>query len=213
MQTPVQIEFQGMSATPKVQADVEQWLAKLEQRFGRITACRVVVKGPGGHHRTGGLHEVNIRLALPNGREVNVERTARADERHSDLDFAINDAFKRARRRLQDHTRRIQGQVKHGESQATGKVTSVDASREFGFLEAADGREIYFHKNSVLNGGFKRLAVGSQVLFAEDIGEKGPKASTVKLLEKHKLRDDASEMSDDAQQKRRQAETSHRQER
>ncbi len=188
MQTPVQIDFQDMTATPKVQADVEQWLAKLEQRFGRITACRVVIKGPGGHHRTGGLHEVNIRLALPNGREVNVERTARADERHSDLDFAINDAFKRARRRLQDHARRLQGQVKQSEGQATGKVTSIDPLGEFGFLEAADGREIYFHRNSVLNGGFKRLEVGSQVLFSEDVGEKGPKATTVKLLEKHKLR-------------------------
>ena len=30
-----------------------------------VTACRVVLKGPGGHHRTGGLYEVNIRLALP----------------------------------------------------------------------------------------------------------------------------------------------------
>jgi hypothetical protein len=81
MQTPVEIDFQGMSGTPEVHASIEKHVAELEQRYGRVTACRVVLKGPGGHHRTGGLYEVNIRLALPNGREVNVGRTAQADER------------------------------------------------------------------------------------------------------------------------------------
>ena len=75
-----------------------------------------MLKAPGGHHRTGGLYEVNIRLVLPNGREVDVGRTPQADERHADLSFAINDAFKHARRQLQDHVRRLQGQVKHHES-------------------------------------------------------------------------------------------------
>jgi hypothetical protein len=35
-----------------------------------------------------------------------------ADERHSDLPFAINDAFHRARRQLQDHVRKLQGEIK-----------------------------------------------------------------------------------------------------
>ena len=81
MQTPVEIDFQGMSGTPEVHASIEKHVAELEQRYGRVTACRVVLKGPGGHHRTGGLYEVNVRLALPNGREVNVGRTAQASAR------------------------------------------------------------------------------------------------------------------------------------
>ena len=77
-------------------------------------------------------------MDLPNGREVNVGRTAQADERQADLSFAINDAFKHVRRQLQDHVRRVQGQVKQHESQPMGTVKSFDASGEFGFLEAAD---------------------------------------------------------------------------
>jgi ribosome-associated translation inhibitor RaiA len=119
MQTPVQIDFQGMQAKPDVRASIEKHAAQLERRYGRVTACRVVLKGPSGHHRTGGLYEVHIHLALPNGREVNIGRTPPADERHADLWFAINDAFKHARRRLQDHVRRLQGQVKQHESQPT----------------------------------------------------------------------------------------------
>ena len=112
MQTPVEIDFQGMSGTPEVHASIEKHVAELEQRYGRVTACRVVLKGPGGHHRTGGLYEVNVRLALPNGREVNVGRTAQADERQAGLSFAINDAFQHARRRLQDHVRRVRSSTK-----------------------------------------------------------------------------------------------------
>jgi cold shock CspA family protein/ribosome-associated translation inhibitor RaiA len=151
MQTPPQIEFQNLSPTEAVRDAIERHVDGLEQRWGRVTACRVVVKGPSQRHQTGGLYDIHIRLALPDGREVNVERTAPADERRADLNFAINDAFKRAR-------------------------------------ETADGREIYFHRNSVLNGGFARLAVGSHVTFAEELGEKGAQASTVRLLGKHALR-------------------------
>ena len=188
MQTPVEIDFQGEGGKPDVRASIEQHVAELEQRCGRVTACRVVLKAPGGHHRTGGLYEVNIRLSLPDGREVNVGRTAQADERHADLTFAINDAFKRARRQLQDHVRHLQGQVKQHEAQPAGTVKSLDLFGEFGFLEAADGHDVYFHRNSVLDGAFDRLTVGTHVIFAEEMGEKGPQASTVKLLGKHKLR-------------------------
>jgi hypothetical protein len=52
-----------------------------------------MLKGVGRHHRKGGLYEVHIRVALSDGREVNVERTSPVDDRHSDLTFAINDAF------------------------------------------------------------------------------------------------------------------------
>src|SRR5665647_665700 len=116
MQTPIEIDFQGMDVRPEVHKALAMHVADLEQRFGRVTACRVALKAPGGRHRTGGLYEVNIRLALPDGREVNVDRTAKADERHSDLTFAIDDAFKRARRQLQDQVRELQGQVKHHEA-------------------------------------------------------------------------------------------------
>jgi ribosome-associated translation inhibitor RaiA len=112
MQTPVRVDFQNFDATPNMHAVIAEHLAELEDRYGRITAGRVVVKGPGDHHRTGGIYDINIRLALPDGREVNVGRTAAADERHSDLSFAVNDAFKRARRQLQDQVRRMRGEVK-----------------------------------------------------------------------------------------------------
>lgn len=188
MQVPAQIDFQGMQPEQRLRNAIDTHVAALEKRFGRVTACRVVLKGPGGHHRTGGLYEVNIHLSLPDGRDVDIARTASADERHADVDFAINDAFKRARRRLQDEVRRMRGQVKTPERAPIGKITQLDAAGGFGFLESEDGREIYFHGNSLLNADFRKLTVGARVAFAEEMGDKGPQASTVKLLGKHDLR-------------------------
>jgi ribosome-associated translation inhibitor RaiA len=107
MQTPVQNEFQGIEVNAATRVAIEKHVAQLEKRFGRITACGVVLKGPGHNHQTGGLYEVN-QVGFAAGREIDVSRTPKADERHSDPPFAINDAFKRARRRLQDQVRRMQ---------------------------------------------------------------------------------------------------------
>ena len=188
MQTKVKIEFQEMAGSPAVEGMIADHVKKLEQLYGRITACRIVVKGPGTRHKTGGLYDINIRLALPDGREVDIGRTPTDDQRHSDLPFAINDAFKRAGRRLQDSVRRMEGMVKSHEGQPIGTVVRLDPAGEFGFLRSNDGEEIYFHRNSVLDGAFSDLAVGSRVVFTDEIGEKGAHATTVKLLGKHGLR-------------------------
>jgi cold shock CspA family protein/ribosome-associated translation inhibitor RaiA len=195
MQTPPEIVFEGLPATPQIKDAIDAHLAELERRWGRITACRVVVKGPGQRHRKGGLYEVHIRLALPDGREVNVARTPPADERHSDLTFAVDDAFKHARRQLQDQVRRAQNQIKHHQGPPIATVVRIDPSGEFGFLKTNDGQEVYFHRNSVFGHGASRLRVGSRVTFVEESGEKGPQATTVKLLGKHGLRAAASAKS------------------
>jgi cold shock CspA family protein len=183
METLPQIDFQGMEPSADLRARIEEHIARLEDRYGRITACRVVVKAPGSRHHTGGLYEFHIRLVLPDGREVAIERTPHLDERFQNLDFALNDVFKRARRRLQDQVRRLRGQVKaHVATTPTGIVKKLLAGEDYGFLEAADGREIYFHANSVANRGFARLEIGEHVHFVEEAGENGPQAIVVKPL-------------------------------
>jgi cold shock CspA family protein len=66
--------------------------------------------------------------------------------------------------------------------QATIKQLFPD--KGYGFLMTPEGREIYFHRESVLNRGFGRLKVGTIVTFAEEQGEKGPQASRVRIAAK-----------------------------
>lgn len=61
-------------------------------------------------------------------------------------------------------------------------MLNIDPSREFGFLEGEDGREIYFHTNSVLGDEMKKLRPGVRVSFHKERGEKGPRASIVRML-------------------------------
>jgi ribosome-associated translation inhibitor RaiA len=112
METPLHIDFQGLAPQETLRAEIARRVAALEKRYYRITACRVVVKDPGQHHRTSGLFEVHIHLSLPDRKEVNVSHKPDADERHSDVHSAINDAFKHAQRILEEDVRRMQGDLK-----------------------------------------------------------------------------------------------------
>lgn len=182
MKTTPQIDFQGMEPSDHFRDQIIKQIERLEDRYGRLTACRVVVKGPGGRHHTGGLYDVHIHLSLPDEREVAVERTPHQDERFQDFEFALHDAFNRAVRQLQDQVGRMHGKVKHHEEAPIGVVKRLLLEDGYGFLESADGREIYFHRNSVLEPGFDSLQLGQRVRFDEEEGEKGPQASRVTPL-------------------------------
>jgi cold shock CspA family protein len=43
------------------------------------------------------------------------------------------------------------------------------------------------HRNAVLNDGFGRLSVGSEVRFVEEDGEKAAQASTIRPIGEHPL--------------------------
>ena len=74
--------------------------------------------------------------------------------------------------------------MKVHEEAAQARIVRLFPIEEYGFLETADGREIYFHKNSVLPPGFDHLEVASEVSYVEEMGEKGPQASTVRIVGK-----------------------------
>ena len=58
---------------------------------------------------------------MPGNIEVNIDHTPTPDERFGDPLFAVSDAFRRARRQLQDRLRRLRGDVKklHGRVERT----------------------------------------------------------------------------------------------
>jgi len=78
----------------------------------------------------------------------------------------------------------MRGKVKHHEVAPTAIVKKIKTEEGYGFLESADGREIYFHRNSVQDPGFDSLKLGMCVSFAEEEGEDGPQASRVILSDR-----------------------------
>ena len=117
METPIEIDFQGAIRIHGLRKKIIENIPQLEDRFGRIIACRAVLKACSSH-RWQGSYEIHIHLTLPEDKEVNIAHTPRADERYANVDFALHDAFKRARRQLQDQARRLQGHVKTHRNQS-----------------------------------------------------------------------------------------------
>jgi cold shock CspA family protein len=98
---------------------------------------------------------------------------------------AIRDAFKATRRQLQDYVRCLRHDVKTHHPTPHAKVSKLFPKEGYGFIETPEGREIYFHKNSVLNSAFEHLDLGDEVIFSEEAGDKGPHATSIRLAGKH----------------------------
>lgn len=196
MKVPVQIIFQNMRSS----AMIEEWIraesARLETSHNPVMSCRVAIGIPHRSHKNGKPLHVRIDLALP-GKRIVIEREPVASLRprticegdalvklhrmppHHDLHVVIHDAFKAAARRIHDFARNRRGNRRVHEQIPRAIVRRIIPEEGFGFLEAEDGRAIYFQENSVHGNGFHLLKVGKPVSFSEELGEKGPQATTV----------------------------------
>jgi cold shock CspA family protein/ribosome-associated translation inhibitor RaiA len=199
MQLTPNITFRGVGRTGALEAEILTRLRKLETYYPRIMGCRVLVELVQRHHEAGNRYHVRIDLTPPGeeivisheaglhatAQDVDTERFTKlteSDPERKHVRVAIREAFDIARRRLQDYARRQRSAVKTPVRQSRGRVSQLSPVDEYGYIEAEDSHEVYFQKSSVLKKGFDRLAVGSAVSFVEEHGEKGPQASTVKLL-------------------------------
>jgi ribosomal subunit interface protein len=179
MTIPLQVTFKGMDASPALEARIRDKAARLERFAARIQRCHVTIEAPHRRHRQGKLFRARIELVVPRG-EVVVTRESPQDQAHEDAYVAVRDAFDAAVRRLEDHVRRLDRRVKHHEPALRhGRVARFVAGEAYGFIETSDGQEVYFHRNSVVDGAFDQLKVGDAVRLAVAEGEKGPQASTV----------------------------------
>jgi cold shock CspA family protein len=66
-----------------------------------------------------------------------------------------------------------------------GQIAELFPQDDYGMITSADGREIYFHRNSLLNADFDKLREGTSVRYVEEAGDKGPQASSVRVESKH----------------------------
>jgi cold shock CspA family protein len=180
MTIPLQISYRGLDPSDAVSRFIRAKAGRLERFYGRIGGCRVLVEQPHRHHHSGRHFHVRIDLMVPGG-ELVVEREPALRSRHKDVNVAVSDAFRAARRQLEDYVRGFGSRVKPHAKTPHARVERLFPQEGFGFLEDG-GRSIYFHRNSVLHGAFDRLRPGSTVRFCEESGAHGPQASTVELL-------------------------------
>ncbi len=181
---PVQVTFRDMAPSPAVEAAIRGKAETFERFADRVIYCRVVVEAPHQRRRKGKLYQVRIDLDLAGGTLV-VGREGPMNHAHEDIYVAIRDSFRAATRMLEEHERKRKGKVKSHETPPHGRISGMFP--DYGFIRSSDGREVYFHRNSVVDGDYDKLAVGDEVrlVVAEGEGAEGPQASTVVPVGKH----------------------------
>jgi cold shock CspA family protein len=185
---PLAISWRNITSSPAIEARIRREARKLGKLHLGIIDCRVQVAAPHRHQRTGKLYAVRLQILFPGG-SLWINRGSALHHAHEDVYVAIRDAFAAANRRLEDKAGRRSGKVKHHEVEPHGIVSRLFPKQGYGFIRTLAGDEIYFHRNAVVNNGFTRLKEGVEVRFAAAEGEsdKGPQATTVKMVGKHHL--------------------------
>jgi ribosomal subunit interface protein len=174
-----EISFRSIEQSDAIEAAVRDRIDRLERLFQPITGITVTIDAPHRQHHTGKIYTVDIDLTVP-GDEIVVNRDPQKNHAHEDIYVAVRDAFDAAERQLKRYAEKQRGEVKRHEVPPHGQVIDLFFEEGYGFIEAADGRRIYFHQNAVAEGNFEDLEVGSVVEFVARQGDEGPQASTVK---------------------------------
>jgi len=179
MRIPLQVTFRNIDHSAVIESTINEKAAKLDRFYDRIMSCRVVVEEIQHRHHQGNLYSVRIDLTVP-GKELAVSR-----QEHADAYVAIRDAFDAAVRLLEEHGRQLRGAVKTHAEPPTGRIIRIFPESDYGFIKTRDDREIYFHRNSVLDDiDFKLLKFGTEVTFIEEQGTEGPQAARVALAKR-----------------------------
>ena len=102
---PLQITFDGLAHSDPLDESIRDRAAWLEQFYPRITSCRVLVKVPHRHHRTGRDYHVVVEVGVPGNTPIIVNHRTSPRDGTPDLKVAIHQAFDAVRRQLQDFAR------------------------------------------------------------------------------------------------------------
>ena len=181
MRLPLQITFRHMEPSPALEARIRKLAERLDEFSPHIMHCHVIVEAPHKHQQQGRLFEVRMDITVPDS-EIAIRRSHPIRHSHEDPYVALRDAFRAARRKLEDYERERRAPAKTHVGPPHGRVCELHPDEDFGRIETDDGRLIYFHRHSVMGRPFEQLTIGSEVRFSEEQGDMGPQASTVHVV-------------------------------
>ena len=111
MQLPLQITFRGMEPSEAMDLRIRKLAQRLERFSAHVVRCHVIIDAPHQHGHQGHLYAVHIQINVP-GDTISVNREHREHHSHEDVYVALRDAFRAARRQLEDYEREHRLDVK-----------------------------------------------------------------------------------------------------
>ena len=185
MEVPPEITFRGVEKSDEIETHILKKAAKLDDIHPGIISCRVTVEREQEHQHSGSPYRVRVIVRIPPNKELIGQHEPGEGKIGDRLQTAVTEAFNAVQRQIVKTKEMQQGKVKSApEQELLGLVVRLFREEGYGFIRSVDGREIYFHKNAVLHGGFERLEIGTGVRYFPSEGEQGPQASTVQIVDK-----------------------------
>jgi cold shock CspA family protein len=185
MHVPLKMTFRNVTKSPAIEALIRKQAAKLEKVCPYLVSCKVAVEKPQSHQKSGNPYRVRLNVTVPPEHEVVTRRDAGEGDLHDQLPTVLRQAFDATQRQLKKLVQKQRGETKsHPAQSLAGLVSRLFREEGYGFIKTPEGREIYFHKNSVTAGEFDFLEIGTGVQWSEEEGENGPQATTVRIVDK-----------------------------
>ena len=188
LQVPLEISFHNMESSDWAEEEIRHRAAGLESIYDRLVSCRVRVD-----QRATNSHDtippvVHIEMGIPGRKALVVSHEPdhlQQKFQRPDLHNAIHEAFRIAERQLRDYKDKLKDHSKEARHEADhqnlGQVTELVPDRDCGFLLTKEGGQLYFHRNSLLNGDFDALKLREEVYYVEAVGDTGPMATKVRV--------------------------------
>ena len=181
MQIAPQIIFHDVDRSEWVENYIGERVQRLERFAEGITRCHVTLAQEVASHTKGNRYSVMVEVRLPPNHDLAAKKQKVVKDMQTQLPAVINQAFAAIETQLKRTAQLRRAEVKTHDSEPRGLVAEL-SPEGFGFIRTFDNQEVYFHRNSVLHGDFERLAVGAEVRFNPEEGEKGLQASSVQLV-------------------------------
>jgi cold shock CspA family protein/ribosome-associated translation inhibitor RaiA len=191
MKQPLELTFHEVDRSAWVEDYIRKRVARLERIADDIIWCRVALEQPSRSRTTGNYYRVSIELSLPPNKDLVAAKERAIEDPQMQLRPLIKSAFEAMERQIKKTVERRRYDVKTHAEPPHGMVAQLFPRDGYGFIRCSDGRELYFHRRSVLQDGFERLAIGTEVRFVDEPGEEGPQASSVQILSKQGPREGA----------------------
>lgn len=181
MQVAPEIKFHDVDRSEWVENYIVERLRRLERYAEGITSCHVTLSQEQASQNKGNRYSLMVEVRIPPNHDLAAKKQRIVHDMHTQLPALINLAFGAIERQLKKTAQLRRADVKVRDAEAHGLVEKL-SPEGYGFIRSFDNREVYFHRNSVLHGGFERLAVGTEVRFAPEEGDEGLQASSVQIV-------------------------------
>ncbi len=195
MQVPLEVAFHNIETSQWIRDYINERAEHLDRVSGGLVACRVVVECTQHQHNVGNPYRVRVEATLAPKLDLVGSKEEIVEDMSVQLRPIIRHAFDAVEKQAKKHREMSRGDVKRhapatlsdprplGEPEAF--VVRLFPQEGYGFLKvASDNEEFFFHRNAVLHDDFERIAIGTQVRFEPSMGEEGPQASSVQIIDK-----------------------------